>query len=87
MAAALREMRRVEEEMRKRERVEEEKRKADEAKVEEEEKEKSNESRAETDNKYVSGPRTVQLLLTRSNKPLCFRLGYPNWNSPNWRNS
>lgn len=72
--------------MRKRERVEEEKRKADEVKVEEEEKEKSNELRAEKDNKYVSAPHST-LAWTRSNKPCCFRLGYPNWNSPNWRNS
>lgn len=48
MAAALREMRRVEEEMRKRERVEEEKRKAEEVK----EKEQFDESQIKNDEKY-----------------------------------
>lgn len=51
VAAALREMRRVEEEMRKRERVEEEKRKAEE--IKEKEKEEQNELEIEKDEKYV----------------------------------
>lgn len=54
VAAALREMRRVEEEMRKRERVEEEKRRAEEIKNSEQEAERIDELQIEKDEKYVT---------------------------------
>lgn len=63
MAAALREMRRVEEEMRKRERVEEEKRKAEEVKEKEQEKEQLDELQIEKDEKYVNSVQVMVLAI------------------------